>query len=420
MRVIWIVFSKEFQDIVRNRRRFIWMLISSFIIFPAIFVGPYALILGRRAEQTVNELVVPVQGLDNAPALVTYLAKEKDIQTVPAEDVEALVLNKEYSVGLIIPDDYQAQIAAGHSVPLVLVADLRNSLDYTGVRLAEALKDYGTSLVTERLKEQGLAADFVEPLTVEEHNVATTTETRGSQLGLLIPGLIISLGLGAGMPVAVASIAGEKKNLTLEPVLFTTVNRFQLVFAKLLAVLGSILFNLISMFLMFGISAVGLAFILYRASNGNLSAVRDSLSGTFGISPTTTAPPTTDGYSLDPLAILLFTLAPVLILLFGALLELIVSTWARNDEEAYTYLAPLNFLGIIVVFAALFMNEFVPQLWHYSLPVFGAIFSMRDLLSNKIDPASLAVMFVTSSLYVLLMLGLAVWMFQREEIVFRT
>jgi sodium transport system permease protein len=69
---------------------------------------------------------------------------------------------------------------------------------------------------------------------------------------------------------------------------------------------------------------------------------------------------------------------------------------------------------------AFFMDDFVPRLWHYGIPVFGTILSMRDLLSNKLDPASLTVMFGTSTLYALLMVLLAVWMFQREDVVFRT
>ncbi len=419
MRVIWIVFSKEFQDIVRNRRRFIWMLVSSFIIFPALFVGPYALILGRMAEQKVSKLSVPVQGMENAPDLMAYLESEQDIHPVSVPDVEAVVLNKKFPVGLLVPDDYEAKLAADESAQLVLVADLRKSLDFSGVRLTSAISDYADVIRAERVKEKGLPDDFFAPLSVEQKNVATAAETRGSKLGLIIPGLIISMGLGAGMPVAVSSIAGEKKNLTLEPALFTTVNRTHLVVAKLLAVLASIIFNLISMILMFGISAVGLAFVLYRASNGDLSGLIGS-SGIVSSSAPAASVPVQEGYAIQPLAIILFLVTPILIILFGALLEIMISTWARNDEEAYTYLAPLNFLGLLVLLSAFFLDEFTPKLWHYGLPVFGAIFSMRDLLSNRIDPASLAVMFATSTLYVAIMLWLAVWMFNREEIVFRT
>jgi len=204
MRVIWIVFSKEFQDIVRNRRRFVWMLISSFIIFPALFVGPYALILGRMTEQKVSKLDIPVQGMDNAPDLMSYLDTEQDIHPVSVPDAEKAVLDKTYPVGLIVPDDYETKLAAGESVQLVLAADLRKSLDFSGVRLTGAINDYADVIRAERLQEKGLSNEFFEPLSVKQKNVATAAETRGSQLGLIIPGLIISLGLGAGMPVAVS------------------------------------------------------------------------------------------------------------------------------------------------------------------------------------------------------------------------
>ncbi len=66
------------------------------------------------------------------------------------------------------------------------------------------------------------------------------------------------------------------------------------------------------------------------------------------------------------------------------------------------------------------MDEFIPSLWHYSIPIFGTILSMRDLLSGHLLPASLFVMFISSIAYAALILALAVWLFQREEVVFRT
>jgi len=410
MRVIWNVFSKELLDIIRDRRRFIWMLVSSLVIFPVLFVAPYALLFGRMAKQAVDTITVPVQGLGNAPGLIAYLAEEQDIQTVEAGNVEELVRNKEYPTGLIIPDDYETKLAAGETVSLVLVADLRRSLDVTVMRLSGAIAEYGQAILAERLKERSLAEEFVIPLEVERRNAATTTETAGSMLGLFVPGAIISIGLTAGMPVAVSVIAGEKKKLTLEPVLFTTVNRFQLVFAKLLAVLAIVVLTAISM----GMSALIAIMVLIRMVPEGLFAASET--GT----PSTTSEMLNGGYNIQPLALILFLLAPGLIVLFGAALQLLLSTWARNDEEASAYLTPLSLFSGLIMFVAFFLDEYVPKLWHYALPVFGTILSMRDLLGDKIDPPSLAVMFVSSLLYALLMLGLAVWMFHQEEVVFRT
>ena len=419
MKAIWVIFSKEFLDIVRDRRRFIWMLISAFVLLPLLFIVPYAIMIVRVVKQSADVITIPVQGMDNAPALVAYLAEEAGIQVIPAGDVETLVLNKEYVVGLIIPAGFEDKIAGGASVEVTVVADLRRSMDVTASRLRLALDDYNQSLLETRLKQRGLSDDFIAPLTVKQQNAASSTETAGSLLGLIIPGVIISLGLSAGMPIAISTIAGEKKKLTLEPVLFTTVNRFHLVFAKLLAVLVSVILTLVTMAISIMISGMVLIFVLLRTLP--MDELISSASGT--TAPSAGSPMTevlTGGYNIQPLVIALFLFAPFLIILFGAALQLLVSAWARNDEEAATYLTPLNLFSGLVIFVAFFLDEFVPQLWHYAMPVFGTILSMRDLLSNKVDPASLTVMFLSSAFYALLMLGLAVWMFNREEIVFRT
>lgn len=420
MRVIWVVFAKEFQDIVRNRRRFIGILFSSFILFPLLFVGPYGFMLTRFTRQATNVLVIPVRGAEYAPDLIAYLSSQKGIETLPVDNVEELIRNKEYSAGLIIPTDYEQRVAEGESVQVTIIADLRRSMDVTGSRLELALQDYNDSLVKQRLDERGLSEDLVNPLEVTEQNAATATETAGSLFGLFIPGFIISIGLSAGMPVAVAAVAGEKKKQTLEPVLFTTVSRFQLVFAKLMAVLASVFASLLMLAISATASVVVMVLLILRALPESMPATPGSSTDTSSAMAQFMSQFFSEGYNIQPLAVVLFLLAPALIVLLGAALQILISTWARNDEEAYTLLAPLSLLSGLVVLVAFFLEDYTPAIWHYALPVFGAIFSMRDLLSNHVDPASLTVMFVSSTLYALMMLGLAVWMFHREEVVFRT
>jgi sodium transport system permease protein len=415
MRSMWVIFSKELLDIVRDRRRFVLTLLSLFVFFPLLFIVPYGYMITRVAKQATDMLAIPVQGMDNAPGLIAYLA-EHDIQAVAAVNVETLVNDRQYTAGLIIPDDYEKRISSGDSVELTIVADLRQNMNVSSTRLKAVLEKYGTDLLKSRLEQRGLSEDFFTPLTIKQLNAATETETTGSRLGFIIPGVIISLALSAGMPIAVSSVAGEKKKLTLEPVLFTTVSRFQLVLAKVLAVLAVVLLTFISL----GISTsiMGLAVVTLTARN--LPVDRIAAAASEAAPTASSADMLTGGYHLQPLAILLFLLAPLLIVLLGAALQILVSSWARTDEEANTYLAPLNLAASAIIMVTIFMEDFAPHLWHYGFPVFGTILSMRDLLSNKVDPASLAVMFVTSGLYALSMIALAVWMFHREEVVFRT
>jgi len=419
MKKIWVVFIKEFLDIVRDRRRIITMALTIFIGMPLLVILPYGILFSRIIQQTSDTIAIPVQGMEYAPALTEYLKEEADVDAVPADNVRELVLNKEYVVGLIIPPDYEEKIRNGQTAEVTVVSDKRRSMDFTMLRITVVLDEYGGALLTERLETNGLTGEYIEPLSVKDENAATEAETTGSMLGLIIPGIILSFGLGAGMPMAVAAVAGEKKKLTLEPVLFTTISRFQLVFAKFLAVVVNIFatffITIFSMAISVAIFVVVLMRIMPQGAANAQSTAEDVAA---------TSNPAmeglTQGYHIEPLAIALFLLAPLIIVFMSAALQILVSSWARNDEEASTYLMPLNFLSGGVFFIAFFLDEFVPQLWHYALPIFGTILSMRDLLSDKIDPASLAVMFVSSILYAAAMLGLAVWMFHREEVVFRT
>jgi sodium transport system permease protein len=412
---MWTAFSKEILDIIRDRRRFVMTLLFVFVFLPVLFIGPYAYMITRVAKQSTDVLTVPVQGMDNAPELISYL-EEHDIDTIPADNVEALVNDRQYSAGLIIPNDYQEKIQSGAAVEITIVKDLRQNMSLSSTRLSSVLEKFGTELLETRLKQRGLSEDFFTPITLKEQNAASAMETTGSRLGFIIPGVIISLALSSGMPIAVSSVAGEKKKLTLEPVLFTTVNRFHLVIAKVMAVLTVV----IATFIGLGISTsmMGLAVVALTARNLPVDKMAAAASES---SP---APASTDlftsGYHLQPAAILFFLLAPLLIVLLGAALQILISSWARNDEEANTYLTPLNLAASGVILVTLFMEDYIPRIWHYGIPIFGTIVSMRDLLSNKVDPVSLAVMFGTSALYAFLMIALAVWMFQREDVVFRT
>jgi sodium transport system permease protein len=416
MRVIWVILRKELLDIVRNRRRMIMMAIFAFLVMPVIAVAPAAMVMTLTGKQAIADVTVPVQGMEYAPELMAYL-KEQGIQVESAKGIEELIRSKQFSVGLIVPSDYAEKIKSGESAQVILVKDSSKQLDLIGARLTIELEKYNQSLLDERLQKNNLSQDFLEPLHVETRNTASEAETAGSMLSLLIPGFLIGFAMSAGMPVAVAAVAGEKSKLTLEPVLFTTVNRSKLVFAKLLAVLVNIVLTLSANILALGFTLLVFVLVMLSVMSTRLSAAPAS-------GPISMPFPMPMDYTLTPVMLifllLLLLLSPVPILILSASLQLMVSTWARNEEEAFTLLAPMSALSLFVVFAGFFMDEFIPSLWHYSIPIFGTILSMRDLLSGHLYAGSLFVMFTSSLVYAALILALAVWLFQREEVVFRT
>jgi len=411
MKVIIAIWRKEMLDFLRDRRKLIWALVYSLVLTPMLFVLPAGFLMFRTTQQLTQTLKVPVQGMENAPGLMQYL-KDEEIEAVPAADAEKLIQQKQFTVGLIVPSDFEKRVEAGESLELIVVSDESKSLDVTASRMIAVLEKYRNELVTVRLAQNNLPADLLKPFTVQRQNAATATETAGSTLSLVIPGLFLTLGLTAGMQVAVNSTAGEKERLTLEPVLFTPVDRRQLVFGKLLAVLTSIVIFILNMFISLGLSFLGLVFVAARfVTNATSAASANAFA---------TNVPQAGAYSITPLNLLMTILSIVPIMILGASLQLAISTWARSNDEAYGYLNPLSFLSSLPMIVVLFIQDVIPALWYYAIPVFGTILAMRDLLIGKWSAAALAVMFITSLIYALMALGWAVWLFGREEVVFRT
>ena len=416
MSIIWIVWRKELSEVLRDRRRLVWNLVTAFILMPLLFVAPVAFFTLRTTQQMVNTLTIPVQGVQYAPELMAYLKTEADIEVVEAEDVERLIREKQFTGGLIVPVGFEEKIESGEVVTLQLVTDQSKSMNVIGTRLLSALESYRDGLLSERLQVYDLPDDFLQPFRVERRNAATATETTGSYLSLLLPGIVLAFGLSAGMQMAVTTNAGEKERLTLEPVLFTPVSRTQLVLGKLLAVLTNVIVFFISMGLSIILSVIG--FVLVLLARGDFSGATSANAP----SPDAFASmaPQIGSYSISPLAVVLLLFSVIPVMLLGASIQIAISTWARNSDEAYGYLNPINLLSTLLMFALILMEDFVPKLWQYGIPIFGTILSMRDLLTGKWQPAALIIMLIASLTYAGLAISLAVWMYRREEVLFRT
>ncbi len=414
MKTVWNVLKKEILNIVRNRRRLFMMVLFNLILLPSITVIPLGLITSKTVQAAVQKLEIPVQGIEYAPELMSYIESGEYMTTVAAEDVQKLVRERQALVGLIIPSDFEERLQNGETAQIQVVIDKSKSLSVEGERLKSIVGKYNQIILQERLKKNNISAEYLMPVEVQELNTATDQETAGSQLSLLIPGFIISFGLTSGLSMAISTIAGEKQEQTLEPVLFTPVNRSALVFGKLLAVLVNILFAAISFVVAILFSLLMFVLVIFYLTRGNaeLTSAAPAIANALPFANAFASLP-------DSRSLLFFLLSILPVILLGAALQIMISSIARNSDEAFTFSIPLSILSLIPFVAAFFLDEFVPSLGHYAIPIFGTILSMRDLLSNHIYTNSLSLMFISSIGYAALTVGFSVWLFNREEVVFR-
>ena len=107
-----------------------------------------------------------------------------------------------------------------------------------------------------------------------------------------------------------------------------------------------------------------------------------------------------------------------LTMLFSAVL-MAVALFARSFREAQQYVGPLPMVVIIPAMIGLLPGTELS--WKTALiPITSTSLAGKELLAGSYDWVSLAVIFGASCLYALAAQFVAVKLFQREEVLFRT
>jgi sodium transport system permease protein len=204
--------------------------------------------------------------------------------------------------------------------------------------------------------------------------------------------------------------AGEKERGTMETLLCSPVARLDLVLGKFLLVLTG---SLASMFFVVA-SMAGSALLggaLFFGSSGAAAAG--------ALPPGTAAGGMGSLPSIDPLGLAgVFAMVLPVAVLFSAV-ALTVSLFAKSYKEAQSYLGPLIVVVLVPgMIAALPGTELTART--ALIPLLNLSLVCKEMLSGSWPWGYIALIFGSSSLYAAGALALAVRMFNREDVLFRS
>lgn len=387
---IWIVFSKEVRDNLRDRR-------SMFSALGSSLIGPVILLLviilvGRSVFRDIqgSPLELAVVGAENAPNLVHFLEQNGvQVQSPPADPQNA-VRNGELDVVLVIPMGFGEEFSAGHPATVRIVLDSsRQSASVVVDRTRSLVNSYNNQLAAMRLLARGISPEIIHPLAVERLDVATPQSQAVIFLNMM-PYFIVLVVFVGGMYVIIDTTAGERERGSLEPLLINPVTRAEFVLGKLAAALP---------FAIFAVFSTLLAFYLAF----NLVPLEDYIGFQLTLS----------GAALAGI----FLLSLPMILLASAL-QMIIATFTRSFKEAQTY---VSFLPLIPALPGIGL-AFLPvkaNLWTMLIPTFGQQLLINQLMRG--EPVSttnvLVSTLVTVALAIILIL-LAIRLYRQERVLF--
>ena len=397
---IAVVYRKELREALRDRRTLISTVIVPLLAFPLLSVGIGALatILVNKAKEEVPKVMI-LGGADS-PAISEGLKKLDKIEVVPSQvNWKDQIINKDIRAAIEIPAGFEADL--GNQKPdtvkiYMYEGDLKSA--FAADRADKFLAEYSDRVVRERLAAKGIPASTLKPFEIKQDNVAPPEKVSGATVGGFVGYMVILLCLTGAMYPAIDLTAGEKERGTMETILSSPISRLHLVLGKFLLVLTAALGTAALSVLSMGISFSILGNLAKGSGRGEAAALI---------------------LHLGPKVVLsVFVMALPLAVLFSAAL-MTISLFAKSYKEAQSYIQPLMFAVIIPAVASILPGiELNPKF--ALIPILNASLLCKELVTGTYHWNYIAIIFLSTCVYAAAALFLAVKMFQREDVLFRS
>jgi sodium transport system permease protein len=402
LRNVGIVYRKELTEALRDRRTVISTILVPLLLFPVLSVGfgSLAVALVGKAKEEVPKVML--RGGEDSPAVAEGLKKLDKIDVVPeTPNWKDQIINKEIRAAVEIPAGFQADVAQQKS-DTVKIYNYEGEMksEFATEKVEKYMKEYRDRVVKDRLAAKNLPATVLNPFEIKQENVAPPEKVSGAAFGGIIGYMVILLCMTGAMYPSMDLTAGEKERGTMETILSSPISRMHLVLGKffliLTAALGTAALSVLSM----GVSFSVLSHYTSQSAGG-----REAAAGLI--------------LKLGPKTVIsVFLMALPIAVLFSATL-MTIALFAKTYKEAQSYLTPMTFVVIIPAVAAMLPGvELTPKL--SLIPILGTSLLCKELVAGTYHWNLIAIIFASNCVYAAVALFLAIKMFQRESVLFRS
>lgn len=407
---ILTVYRKELRDMLRDRRSLISMIVVPTLVMPGL-IGLMAFLSLKVAREAASATpTVMILGGEDSPQVLSALRSGLRMEVVPSQpDWRTRITDKRLRAAIEIPPGFDRAVEQGAKAGLRIyhhAGELRSSFAAGEVR--RFLAEHSERLVVARLAERGLPASALKPFAVNTENVAPPEKVGGGMIGGLIPYFFLLLSFTGAMYPAMDLTAGEKERGTMETILCSPVARLDLVLGKFLTILTASLGTVAcSMISLGGTLLFGGPLLAQSVASAGTSGARQGAAQIVAMT------------SLDPLGMVaVLGMVLPLAVLFSAVL-FAVSLCAKSFKEAQTYVSPLIILVLLpAIIGSLPGIELNGRL--ALVPILNVSLVSKELVAGVWPWKHILLIFGSSCVYAAAALGLAVRLFKRESVIFRT
>jgi sodium transport system permease protein len=399
-RNVGIVYRKELTEALRDRRTLISTLLVPLLLFPVLTAGlgaAIASLIGKAKEEIPEVMVI---GGRDSPEVVAGLQKLSKIKIVPTTpNYKEQIANKEVRAAVDIPANFQSDLAEQKAATVKIYiygGEMKSA--FAADRVEEYLKNFRDGVVKDRLAAKNLPTTVLTPFDIKQQNVAPPEKVGATAFGGVIGYMVILLCFTGGMYPGIDLTAGEKERGTMETILSSPISRMHLVLGKFLLVLTA---SLVTAAL--SVTSMGISFAVLGHLHAFDQAGNDAAQLQMHIGLAT--------------VLSVFVMVLPLAVLFSALI-MTIALFAKSYKEAQSYITPIMMLVIIPAVAAMLPVDLNAKL--ALVPILNASLLCKELVTGTYHWNYIAIIFFSTCVYAAAALFLAVKMFQREEVLFRS
>ena len=376
------------------------MVVVPIVIFPLISIGMGTFVakMVMKAQEEIPKVMI-LNGQDS-PHAVEDLKAVKGIEFVPGTpDYAQQISDKKVRAAVDIPPGFDAAVDRGDAATVKIYdyeGDLKSGI--ASSKLEKFFTKLRESTVKKRLEARSLPATLVTPFEVKTENVAPPEKVSGAVIGGILPYFIIILCLTGAMYPAIDLTAGEKERGTIETILTSPVPRTDIVLGKFMMVLTAALCTAV-----LAIISMSTSFMVAKKMLAAAMAGKDNpLNFTIGFQA----------------IVAVFLMVLPLAVLFSAGL-LAIALMAKSYKEAQSYIAPLMIVVIMPAVAGMMPGvEFNARM--AMIPILSTSLVCKEIVAGTYHWNYIAIIFASTCVYAAAALFVAVSLFKREDVLFRT
>lgn len=398
---MWLIFKKEFKELLRDRKTIIFMIVLPLLLFPAIF-GVAFFFMSSAADEAENKVLkYAIVGEAYAPSIAQSFASADDrfekVAIGEETDYAKLIKLGTLDFVMVIPASFDSDVLTSgqHKIQLYL-----NDAGLNKVvgRVSEIIDEFSNTYQQQAFEKLNLdetqQAALLNPIEIEKRNVADDREVWGERLGGALPYFIFILCLQGAMAPAADLGAGEKERGTLETLLISPMDRYKLVLGKFLTICSAGIITAL-------ITVSSMALWGLVLSQGMAVEFVVEIMSMIGI--------------VDFVLIFLM-LVPVVAVFASVLLSL--SIYARSFKEAQSYMGSLIMVVIFPVIIAMMPGVELKGGWIW-VPLTNVALAMKELFKGTMDYFALFGIFTSTAVIAAGLIMFCIHWFNKEKVLFR-